>query len=144
VITAATLIVARVVEAMWTTIVKTTTLVVNVMMIMVNSKSMEFVQMIVVSWRVSIELKVYSLTSDIDIGSCCKQGGCSVSLETHCPSQSYLPHNFQCDGECGACFGQRCKENVAGPRCQQPNEFVENGTCDQTGKVLLFVLMNIY
>jgi hypothetical protein len=51
--TRAMLIVARVVEAMSTTIVKTTTLVVNVMMIMVNSKSMEFVQMIVVSlWSV--------------------------------------------------------------------------------------------
>jgi hypothetical protein len=133
--TRATLIVARVVEAMSTTIVKTTTLVNNVILTMVNSKSMEFVQMIVVSWRVSIELKIYSLTHNCNsIGSCCKQGGCLVSLESHCPSQSYLPHNFQCDGECGACFGQRCKQNVAGPRCQQPNEFVENGTCDQTGK----------
>jgi hypothetical protein len=60
--TRALLIVARVVEAMSTKIVKTTTLVVNAILIMVNSKSMEFVQMIVVSWRVSIELKIYSLT----------------------------------------------------------------------------------
>jgi hypothetical protein len=47
--TRATLIVARVVEAMSTTIVKTITLVNNVILTMVNSKSMEFVQMIVVS-----------------------------------------------------------------------------------------------
>jgi hypothetical protein len=51
--TRATLIVARVVEAMSTTIAKTTTLAVNVILTMVNSKSMEFVQMIVVSvWSV--------------------------------------------------------------------------------------------
>jgi hypothetical protein len=59
--TRATLIVARVVEAMSTTIVKTTTLVNNATLTRVNSKSTEFVQMIVVSWRVSIELKIYSL-----------------------------------------------------------------------------------
>jgi hypothetical protein len=53
--TRATLIVARVVVAMSTTIVKTITLVDNVILTMVNSKSMEFVPMIVVSWRVSIE-----------------------------------------------------------------------------------------
>jgi hypothetical protein len=51
--TRATLIVARVVEAKSTTIVKTTILVNNVILTMVNSKSMEFVQMIVVSlWSV--------------------------------------------------------------------------------------------
>jgi hypothetical protein len=85
------------------------------------------------------------------VGSCCRDGGCEISLKTECDEERFVVGEHTCKYDCGSCCGgnvnNNCGDNYTRQQCTKDNgQFNINGVCsNDCGKNerVSFIIENI-